>query len=149
MLFCVSRTTRIRLLRLFTLWFERKQRICAMRLTQNSVRRVYSPKWQDETNCWIKSLFLFSLRTKLFLSLHKVQIEPLMADGLFWRCLSHFSGHWQCNLLGSQWDSHKPPGFHTKYIKLCSEDEQTFTGLDRHGGKWLMTKFSFWCGVTL
>ncbi len=24
-----------------------------------------------------------------------------------------------------------------------------FTGLERHGGKWLMTKFSFWGGVTL
>ncbi len=35
---CVSRTTRIRLLHLFTLWFERKQRICAMRL--NSVRSL-------------------------------------------------------------------------------------------------------------
>uniref|UniRef100_A0A673LTX1 Phosphoinositide phospholipase C n=1 Tax=Sinocyclocheilus rhinocerous TaxID=307959 RepID=A0A673LTX1_9TELE len=31
-------------------------------------------------------------------------------------------------LLGSQWDSHKPPGFHPKYLKLCSEDEQSFWG---------------------
>ncbi len=27
---------------------------------------------------------------------------------------------------GSQWDSHKPPGFHPKYLKLCSKDEQSF-----------------------
>ncbi len=26
---------------------------------------------------------------------------------------------------------------------------EAFTGLERHGGKWLMTKFSFWGGVTL
>ncbi len=42
-----------------------------------------------------------------------------------------------------------PPGFHPKYLKLCSEDEQAFTALERHGGKWLMTKLSFWGGVTL
>ncbi len=39
--------------------------------------------------------------------------------------------------------------FHPKYLKLCSEDELSFTGLERHGGKWLITKFSFWGGVTL
>ncbi len=49
-------------------------------------------------------------------------------DGVSWRCFSYFSGPWQCNLLGSQWDSHKPPGFHPKYLKLCSEDEQSFYG---------------------
>uniref|UniRef100_A0A8C2IG93 Diacylglycerol kinase n=1 Tax=Cyprinus carpio TaxID=7962 RepID=A0A8C2IG93_CYPCA len=27
---------------------------------------------------------------------------------------------------GSLWDSHKPPGFHPKYLKLCSEDERSF-----------------------
>ncbi len=63
-------------------------------------------------------------------------IEPLMADGASWRCFSFFSGLWQCNLLGSQWDSHKPPGSHPKYLKLCSEDDEAFTGLEQHGGKW-------------
>ncbi len=43
----------------------------------------------DETNCWIK----FSLCRK---SIYNIQIEPLMADGLFWQCLSYFSGTWQC-----------------------------------------------------
>ncbi len=65
----------------------------------------------------------FSIQ-KVFLSLHNVMIDPLMADGVSWRCCSYFSGPWQCNLLGSQWDSHKPPGFHPKYLKLCSEDEK-------------------------
>ncbi len=31
-----------------------------------------------------KSLFLFSLCTKIFSSLHKIQIEPLTADGPPW-----------------------------------------------------------------
>uniref|UniRef100_A0A8C2KA60 NDRG family member 2 n=1 Tax=Cyprinus carpio TaxID=7962 RepID=A0A8C2KA60_CYPCA len=40
------------------------------------------------------------------------------------------------NLFGSLWDSLKPPGFHPKYLKLCSEDELSFfTGLEVHGGK--------------
>ncbi len=75
--------------------------------------------------CWIKSLFLFYFHTKIFSSLHNIMIEPLMADGVSWWCFS-YSGPWQCNLLGSQWDSYKPPGSHPKYLKLCSEDEQCF-----------------------
>ncbi len=76
--------------------------------------------------CWIKSLFYF--RKKVFSSFHNITIEPLMADGVFWRCFSYFYGPWQCNLLGSQWDSHKPLGFHPKHLKLCSEDERSFYG---------------------
>uniref|UniRef100_A0A9J8AXT1 Tripartite motif containing 35-12 n=1 Tax=Cyprinus carpio carpio TaxID=630221 RepID=A0A9J8AXT1_CYPCA len=34
----------------------------------------------------------------------------------------------ECYLLGSLWDSLKPPGFHPKYLKLCSEDQQSFYG---------------------
>ncbi len=47
----------------------------------------------------------------------------------------HFSGSWQWYLLGSQWDSHKPPGFHPKYLKFCSEDEQSFYGF---GTTWVI-----------
>ncbi len=35
--------------------------------------------------------------------------------------------------FGSQWDSHKPPGSHPKYLKLCSEDEQSFYGFVTNG----------------
>ncbi len=66
----------------------------------------------------------------VFSSLHKIQIEPLMADGLPWRCFSFFSEPRQCYLLGSQWDRHKPPGFYLKYLKLCSKkDEKSFYGV--------------------
>ncbi len=33
---------------------------------------------------------------------------------------------WQWNLLGSQWDSQKPPGFHPKYLKLCLQFKKRF-----------------------
>ncbi len=37
-----------------------------------------------------------------------------------------------------------------KNILICvPKTNKAFTGLERHGGKWLMTKFSFWGGVTL
>ncbi len=52
--------------------------------------------------------FYFLCVQKVFLSLHKVQIEPLMAEVLFLWCFSYFSG--------------------PKYFKLCSEDEQSFYG---------------------
>ncbi len=67
---------------------------------------------------------------KVFSSLHKIQIEPLMAGGLPWRCFSLFSGPQQRFLLGSQWDYLKPPDFPPKYLKLCSEDEQSFYGVE-------------------
>ncbi len=34
------------------------------------------------------------------------------------------------------------------YLKLCFEDELSFCGFGTTWGKWLMTKFSFWDGVT-
>ncbi len=32
-------------------------------------------------------------------------------------------------------------------LNCVSKTNEAFTGLERHGGKWLMTKFSFWGGV--
>ncbi len=37
--------------------------------------------------------FNFLCVQKVFSSLHKIQIKPLMADGLFWRCFLYFSVH--------------------------------------------------------
>ncbi len=87
----------------------------------------YSPKWRwRRREELLNKVIILICVEKAFLSLHDSPIEPLMADGLFWWCLSYFSGPWQWYLLGSQWHSHKPPGFHPKYLKLCSEEEQSF-----------------------
>ncbi len=108
-------------------WYRRVYAFCVQGIISKMALR-----WRrgDVTvpNCWIKSLFLFYFHTKSILVAHNSQIEPLMADGVSWRRISYFYGPWQCNLLGSQWDSHKPPGFHPKYLKLCSEDERSFYG---------------------
>ncbi len=82
------------------------------------------------------SYFCFLCIQKVFSSLH---IEPLMADGLFWRCLYDFSGPWQCYLLNSQWDVTSPPVFIQNTLNCVPKTNNAFTGLERHGGKWFMT----------
>ncbi len=81
-------------------------------------------RWRGETERRRKVIFLCV--QKVFLSFHNIQIEPLTADGQPWRCFSYFSEPRKCYLLGSQWDSHKPPSFYLKYLKMCFEDEQSF-----------------------
>ncbi len=34
-------------------------------------------------------------------------------------------------------------------LNCVPKTNKAFTGLEQHGGKWLMTQFSFWGGVTL
>ncbi len=41
------------------------------------------------------------------------------------------------------------PGFIQNILNCVLKTNKAFTGLERHGGKWLMTKFSFWGGVSL
>ncbi len=41
------------------------------------------------------------------------------------------------------------PVFIQNTLNCVPKTNKAFTGLERHGGKWLMTKFSFWGGVTL
>ncbi len=80
---------------------------------------------------------------KVFSSLHKILIEPLMADGLSWWCFSYFSEPQQCYLLGSRWDSHKPPGLYINILKSVPKMNKAFMELERLAGKWIMTHFHF------
>ncbi len=41
------------------------------------------------------------------------------------------------------------PVFIQNILNCVPKTNEAFTGLERHGGKWLMTKFSFWGGVSL
>ncbi len=99
-----------------------------------AVDRLY-PKWRyahpdrEVMIFFLSCYFYFLCIQKIFSSLHKNQIEPLKADGVSWRCFSFFSRAQQCYLLGSQWDSHRPPGFYLKCLNLCSEDKQSFYGV--------------------
>ncbi len=70
-----------------------RRRIPVSRLIQKSVR-ILCPGHNLQNGATVMQ--------KVFSLLHNVTIEPLMADGVFWRCVSYFSGPWQCNLLDSQ-----------------------------------------------
>ncbi len=116
-------------------------------LTQNSVRSL---RPAEETNCWIKSLFLFSLHTKSILvtSLNsdwttdgRWTILP-MSFILFWALTVLFT--WQ-----SMGQSQASRFFIQNFLNCVPKTNEAFTGLERHGGKWLITKLSFWGGVTL
>ncbi len=41
------------------------------------------------------------------------------------------------------------PVFIQNILNCVPKTNKAFTGLEWHGGKWLMTKFSFWGGVSL
>ncbi len=41
------------------------------------------------------------------------------------------------------------PVFIQNILNCVPKMNKAFTGLQQHGGKWLMTKFSFWGRVTL
>ncbi len=61
---------------------------------------------------------------------NQIQLEPLMADGVSWRCFSYFSEPRQCYLsLAVNGTVRSLPGFDLKYLQLCSEDERSFYGV--------------------
>ncbi len=41
------------------------------------------------------------------------------------------------------------PVFIQNILNCVLKTNEAFTGLERHGGKWKITKFSFWGGVSL
>ncbi len=67
MLFCVSRQNRVRSLRLADI-LQNGATVMEMFPVIAMQRFDFKQQqWDNETNCWIKSLFLFSLRTKSIL----------------------------------------------------------------------------------
>ncbi len=116
-----------------TLLFEHKQR-----------------RWRGETErrriVEKSRYFYFLCVQKVFSSLHKIQVEPLTADGVFWRCFSFFSGPWQSYLYDGTVTS--LPVFIYNILNCVPETNEAFMELERHAGKWIMTTFSFWSGVT-
>ncbi len=133
MLFSVISNAWIRIACLFMLWFEWKQRIHALLMTENSVATL-TQRDREEKNCWINVVififFAYKKYSHCFITLglnHWWQMDYF--DDVFYT----YFVPWQCNLLGSQWDSYKLPGFHPKYLELCSEDEQRFYWFGKFG----------------
>ncbi len=142
MLFCVSRATRIRLLRLFTLWFEWKQRI---RYAADTEQRTLlassgcSPKWRyadaEETNCWIKLLFwVFFAYKKYSLSFITLRLNHWWQIDYFDYVFHTFLGLDNANCLAVNGTVTSLPVFFQNILNCVLKTNEAFTGLERHGG---------------
>ncbi len=90
--------------------------------------------WRRGDKLLNKDYFFFFIQ-KVFSSVHNIQIEPLMADGLFWRCLSYFSGSWQRYLVGSKWAVIRLPVFIQNILNRVLKMNKAFTAsVARLGG---------------
>ncbi len=137
-LFCVSHNTRIRCFHLnqsinnvedisaWYGWHRRAYAICVQRIFSKMVLR-----WREETNCWIKSFFFLPCVQKVFSSLF---------DDVF----NTFLGLDSVIYLAVNGTVTNLPVF-IQNVLNCAP----ITGLEWHGGKWLMTTFLFWGGVSL
>ncbi len=140
-LFCVSRTAQIRLLRLFTLWFKWKQRILVARLTQNSVHCLRPADILSKMALrWIRGDGIRFITSRLN---HWWQMD--YSDDAF----HTFLGLDSVIYLAVNGTVTNLPVFIQNILNCVLKTNEDFMGLERHGGKWLMTAFSFWGGVTL
>ncbi len=114
-LFCVGCTTQIRFLHLFMLWFEWKWRILVVRLTQNSVRSLH-PVDTLQNGATPR-------RRRIVEYICNFYWQSQFCQSI----LSDFSGPWQLFTWWSMGQS-QASRFSSKYLKLSSEDEQSFYG---------------------
>ncbi len=131
-----------------------RKRIRAVRLTQNSVRaicvqRIFSKMalhWRKGDELLNKVVifvcfFEYKKYSRSFIALrlnHWWQMD--YSDNVFFYT---FLGLDSVNCLAVNGTVTNLPVFILNILNCA------FTGLERHGSKWLMTKFSFWGGVTL
>ncbi len=159
-LFCISRNTRICILRVFTLWFERKQHIRAARLIQNSVLCLRSvdilqngttltQRDREETNCWKKVIFIFFAYKKYSRRIIKFRLNHWWQMDYFDDVFHTFLDLDSVIYLAVNGTVTSLPVFIQNILKCVPRTDEAFTGMERHGDKWLMTTFSFWGGVTL
>ncbi len=141
------------------LWFEWKQRIRVVQLTQNSIRSL-RPADILQNGAMVT-------RRRIDELLNKVVIFIFFA---YKKCSRHFItfrlNHWwqmdysiyvfhtflgldSVNCLAVNGTVTNLPVFIQNIWNCVPKRNKAFTGLERHWGKWLMTTFSFWGGVTL
>ncbi len=82
----------------------------------------------EEKNCWIKSLLLFSLRSKKLLLSHWWQMDNCN------NVLTTFLGL-ECGSCIAVYAGQKAIGFHQKYLNLCSKDERKSYGFGTTWGR--------------
>ena len=117
-------------------------------IAYGDMERHRGDRWQR--NCWIKSLFLFSSLTK---SVPVASYNPDCTSDGRWSILTttfipflHLDTVIYLPVYGTV---SSLPLFIQNILNWVLKTNRAFTGLERHGGKWLMTKFSFWGGVSI
>ncbi len=150
MLFCVSCTTRIRCFHSNQSINKRRKRIRVVQLTQNSIRSL-RPADILENGATVT-------RRRIDELLNKVIIFIFFA---YKKCSRHFItfrlNHWwqmdysddafhtflglgSVNCLAVNGTVTNLPVFIQNILNCVLKTNKAFTGLERHGGKWLMTK---------
>ncbi len=117
------------------------------------VQQIFSKmalRWQEKI-CWIKSfiIFIFFVYKRYSRRFIKVKLNHWWQmdyfDDVFYTFLSLDS----VIFLAVNGTVTSLPVFIPNILKCVLKTNKAFTGLERHEGKWLMTQFSFWGGVTL
>ncbi len=78
-------------------------------------------------------LFLFTRIQKVISQPRKIEVEPLMSHGLFYRCLCYVSGNENIAVALPSMQGLIVLRFLQKYRNLCSKDERRSYGF---GMKW-------------
>ncbi len=130
-------------------------------MTENSVRclrpsdtfqngATLTQRDRNETNCWINVfIFIFFAYKKYSRRFIKFRLN------LWWQmdysddAFHTFTDVDSAIYYAVNGTVTSLPVFIQNILNCVLKTNEAFTGLERHGGKWLMTKFSFWGGVSL
>ncbi len=94
-------------------------------------------------------IFVFYVYKKYSCSFVKLQLKHWWQMDYFDNVFHTFMGLESVNSLAVNGTVTSLPVFIQNILNCVPKMNKAFTGLERHGGKWLMTKFTFWGGATL
>ncbi len=137
-LFCVSCTTRRCCFCSNQSVNKRRRRIRVARLTQNSIHylrpanTLQNGTTLEETNCWIKSLFLFSLCTKYSRRFIKFRLNHWLQMDYFGDVFHTFLGLDSVYYLAVNGTVTSLPVFIQNILNCVPKTNEAFSGLERH-----------------
>ena len=153
MLFCVIRATRMCCFYMYlALIWNKTVHPCGADDTRayGDMERHRGDCWQR--NYWIKSLFLFPSLSSLTKSVPVTSYNPdCTSDGRWSILTTTFTTFMDLDSVSYLVVYGTVTGllvFIQNILNCVLKTIKAFTGLERHGGKWLMTKFSFRGGVS-
>ncbi len=68
--------------------------------------------------------FVYFCTQKVFSQVRKIEVQPLMSHGLFYRCPCYVSGTGNIAVALLSMQGQRVLRFNQKYLNLCSEDER-------------------------